>query len=47
MEGKVIANKMAKEPSCKMVAERVLDVYNNTSEEMGRNAWKKNIFDWF
>jgi hypothetical protein len=30
-----------------MVAEWLLDVYNNIPEEIGMNIWKKEGFEWF
>jgi hypothetical protein len=39
----VIVDGMAKEPSCKMVAEWLVQVYKSTPEEIGKNEWKKGI----
>ena len=47
VEGEGIVNGQAKEPSCKMVAEWVVEVYNNIPDAIGMNAWKKEGFEWF
>jgi hypothetical protein len=41
-----IADGRAKEPSRKMIAEWLVEVYNNIPEEIGRNAWKKREYEW-
>ena len=46
-EGEGISNSVANEPSHSMAVEWLVDVYNNMPEEIGRNAWKKEIFEWF
>ena len=46
-EGEGIVDGNAKEPTRKIVAEWLVDVYTNIPEEMGKNAWRKMDFDWF
>ena len=46
MEGDVIVDGVAKEPSRKMVAEWVVQVYKSIAEEIGWNAWKKQGYEW-
>ena len=45
VEGKGIVDGKAMEPSRKILAEWVVDVYNNIPIVMGRNAWKKKGFE--
>ncbi len=47
LEGDGISNGVAKEPSQKQVVEWLLGVYNNIPREGGRNAWKKEGYEWF
>jgi hypothetical protein len=47
VEGEGIVNGKAKEPSRKLVAEWVVNVYNNITDVVGMNAWKKEGFEWF
>ena len=47
VEGDGIVNGQAKEPSRKMVAEWVTEVYSNIPETVGINAWKKEGYEWF
>ena len=47
IEGKGIVDCDAKEPSRKLVAEWVLDVYSNFSVQTARNAWMKKGYEWF
>ena len=47
VEGERIVNRKAMEPSRKMVAAWVVDIYNNIPTVIGRNAWKKTGFKWF
>jgi len=47
VDGEGIVNGEAKEPSHKMVAEWVVDVYENIPAMIGMNAWKKEEFEWF
>jgi hypothetical protein len=47
MTGDGIINEKAREPSRKMVAEWLVDVYNNMPEEIGENSWRKTGFEWF
>ena len=47
MDGEGIVNGIAKEPSRKMVAEWLLDVYKGIPHETGRNAWMKKGYEWF
>ena len=46
MEGDGIVDGVAKEPSCKMMVEWVLQVYESIPEAIGRNAWKKQGYEW-
>jgi hypothetical protein len=46
-EGEGISTGIAKEPYCKMVAEWLVDGYNNILEETRRNVWKKKGFSCF
>ena len=46
-EGEGIVDGKAKEPTRKIVAEWLVDIYTNIPEEMGKNAWKKMDFEWF
>jgi len=46
-EGEGVVNGKAKEPTCKIVSEWLLDVYTNIPEDIGKNAWKKMDFEWF
>ena len=47
VDGEGIDNGQAKELSCKTVAEWLVEVYDNIPEEIGRNTWKKEGFEWF
>ena len=47
VDGEGIVDGVAKEPSLKMVAEWLLDVYNNIPEEIEMNKWKKEGFELF
>ena len=47
VDGDGIVNGQAKEPSCKMVADWLMEVYNNIPETIGINAWKKEGYEWF
>ena len=47
VEGGGIVNGKAMEPSRKMVAAWVIDVYNNIPTAIGRNARKKTGLEWF
>jgi hypothetical protein len=46
MEGDRIVDGVAKEPSRKMVAEWVVQVYESIPEEIGRNALIKQGYEW-
>ena len=46
MEGDGIVDGVAKEPSRKMVAEWVDQVYESIPEEIGQNTWKKQGYEW-
>jgi hypothetical protein len=37
----------AKEPSRRLVAEWVLEVYNEIPQQTARNAWMKTGYKWF
>ena len=47
MEEDGIVNGQAKEPYHKMVAEWLMEVYNNIPKTIGINAWKKEGYEWF
>ena len=47
VNGEGIVDGQAKEPSCKVVAEWLIDVYKNIPETIGMNAWKKEGYEWF
>ena len=47
IEGEGIDYGAAKEPSRKLVAEWVLEVYNNFPAQTARNAWMKKWYEWF
>jgi hypothetical protein len=47
IEGEGIVDGAAKEPSRKLVAEWVLEVYNNFPAQTARNAWMKTGYEWF
>ena len=47
MEGSGIVDGAAKEPSRKLVAEWIVEVYSSVPQEIGRNAWMKKGFEWF
>ena len=46
MEGEGIVDGVAKEPSRKLVAEWIIEVYDNIPEEVGQNAWKNSGYKW-
>ena len=46
MEGDGIVDGVAKEPSRKLVAEWVVEVYNSIPEEIGQNSWKRKGYKW-
>jgi hypothetical protein len=45
-EGGGIADGTSKEPTRKMVAEWLVEVYNSLPDGMVRNSWKKTGFEW-
>ena len=47
MEGDGIVNGAAKEPSRKLVAEWLVEVYSSLPAQTVRNAWMKTGFKWF
>ena len=47
VEGEGIVDRKAKEPSRKLVAEWLVEVYNTIPVAIGTNAWKKKGFEWF
>ena len=47
IEREGIVNGAAKELSRKLVAEWVLDVYNNVPAQTARNAWMNKGYKWF
>ena len=47
IEGEGIVDGAAKELTRKLVAEWVLDVYNNFPAHTARNAWMKKGYEWF
>ena len=46
VDGEGIVDGQAMEPSQQMIAEWLVEVYNNIPEEMGQNAWKKRGYEW-
>lgn len=46
IEGDGIVDRIAKELSCKMVVEWIVQVYKSIPEEIGSNAWKKKGYEW-
>jgi hypothetical protein len=46
-EGEGVVDGRAREPSRKVVAEWLVEVYTNLPKEIGENAWKKTGFEWF
>jgi hypothetical protein len=46
MEGGGIINGKAKEPTHKMVADWIMEVYSKMPVEIGKNSWKKAGFEW-
>ena len=46
MDGAGIVNGIAKEPPRKQVTEWLLEAYSTMPEESGRNAWKKQGYEW-
>ena len=47
MDSEGMVDRMAKEPTFKMVVELHVNVYKNFPEEIGRNAWRKKCVEWF
>ena len=45
-EGEGIVDGVAKELSCKLVAEWIVKVYDDIPEGVGRNAWKNMGYEW-
>jgi hypothetical protein len=45
-EGKGIVDGVAKEPSRNLVAEWIVEVYDNIPEEAGQIAWKNTGYEW-
>ena len=46
VDGDGIVNGQAKEPSRKMVADWLMEVYNNIPETIGINAEEGGVFNW-
>jgi hypothetical protein len=46
MDGAGVLNGIAKEPSCKQVAEWLLEAYTTMPKKITRNTWKKEGYDW-
>ena len=46
VDGDGIVNGQAREPSCKIIADWLMEVYNNIPETIGSNAWKKEGYEW-
>jgi hypothetical protein len=46
MEGEGMVNGTVKEPTWKMVTQRLVNLYKNIPEEVGRNARRKIGFEW-
>ena len=47
LDGDGLVNGVAKEPSRKMVAEWLFDVYKNIPGQTARTAWMKKGYKWF
>jgi hypothetical protein len=47
LEGDGIVDGVPKEPSRKLVAEWLVDVYTNMDAKTVRHAWMKYRFQWF
>ena len=47
MDGLGIVDGTAKEPSRKLVAEWIFEVYTSVPPQIGRNAWMKKGVEWF
>ena len=47
IDGEGIIDGIAKEPTRKMVAEWLEEVYSTMPEVIGRSAWMKMGFEWF
>ena len=45
--GEGIIDGIAKEPTEKMVAEWLIEVYSTMPEAIGRSAWTKMGLEWF
>jgi hypothetical protein len=45
-EGVRIVNGMANEPSHKIVANWLIQVYKSILEEIGQNSWKQKGYEW-
>ena len=46
MDGAGVMNGIAKEPHHKQVAKWLLEAYTMVPEEIVRNAWKKEGYEW-
>jgi hypothetical protein len=42
-----VVDGLAKEPTRNLVAEWMIGAYKNISEDIGQNAWKKTVNEWF
>jgi len=42
-----IVHGRAMKPSCKQVAEWLVDAYTNIPEQVGRSAWMMTGYTWF
>ena len=47
LDGEGVINGAANEPSRKLVAEWLVDVYTNIPGQTVRNAWMKKGYEWF
>ena len=47
LDGEGMVNGAAKEPTQKIMAEWVLEVYNTIPGQTARNAWMKKDYEWF
>ena len=47
IDGDGLVSGVEKEPSRKMVAEWILEVYNHIPGQTARNAWMKKDYEWF
>ena len=47
IEGGIIVDGAAKEPSRRLATEWIIDVYKNIPSQTVRNEWMKSGYEWF